>query len=675
MLEVKNISKSFPIDENRENVILNDVSFSLGDRGFYFIVGKSGCGKSTFLNILMGLMKPDNGEVIFNGKDIIKFDTSSLSNYLKDDVGIIFQSYNLLNDYTVKENLKVASSIKGVDEIEKISSLLLRYGLLDKEDSLVESLSGGEKQRVALVRALISSPKILFCDEPTGALDKENSIQLMEELRVLSKRMLVICVSHNSDLYSAYGDGVIELSNGHVKFTKRHEPGSISQDDKTKEAHSSRGKIPGLVTTKNMKKNFKYNVINSISAGFSLFLMVISLFFDSGIKANKDVLLNSYADSNIYIVTKNYEEEIEDSLVSLVKSEKPSYEEVQTFFYEIEDCLIFDDFSYFNSGERNITDGETSFKEFTLKPYFNKNYASNDFIINQNFADAYEKKFSKKLQVDDELEINLKRDYLYFNETNSENIIETFSLKLKGQIREIRKEFSYLNSPVIYYSPPFYEELLKKVNAEKTSEVEGKEVTFFDLLSRAKGDDPITNYAYNIVALNEETNLKIQEIIDEKSSATLSLSSNSKTLVNSFLTLSSSVFLGVDIFIIIAIVTSVFISGFLSYSSSLRSRKQSAILSILGAKRKDIIKIYLKEEMFYTLIGLLIGLVFTVVAANLINMFLADFFVTSTLININYITTVFIMILLLILNYAIDHLTLKFQKEKKIYEELKEEWF
>ena len=232
-----------------------------------------------------------------------------------------------------------------------------------------------------------------------------------------------------------------------------------------------------------------------------------------------------------------------------------------------------------------------------------------------------------------------------------------------------------MNSPVIYYSPPFYEELLKKVNAEKTSEVEGKEVTFFDLLSRAKGDDPITNYAYNIVALNEETNLKIQEIIDEKSSATLSLSSNSKTLVNSFLTLSSSVFLGVDIFIIIAIVTSVFISGFLSYSSSLRSRKQSAILSILGAKRKDIIKIYLKEEMFYTLIGLLIGLVFTVVAANLINMFLADFFVTSTLININYITTVFIMILLLILNYAIDHLTLKFQKEKKIYEELKEEWF
>ena len=171
MLEVKNLSKAFAIDDNRENIILNDVSFTLNDKGFYFIIGKSGCGKSTLLNILMGLMKPDKGEVLFEGRDISKFSASELSEFLKNDIGIIFQSYNLFNGYTVKENLKVASSIKGVDEEEKVNSLLLRYGLLDKEDSLVDKLSGGEKQRLCLVRSLISSPKILFCDEPTGALD------------------------------------------------------------------------------------------------------------------------------------------------------------------------------------------------------------------------------------------------------------------------------------------------------------------------------------------------------------------------------------------------------------------------------------------------------------------------------------------------------------------------
>lgn len=674
MLEVKNLSKAFAIDDSRENIILNDVSFTLNDKGFYFIIGKSGCGKSTLLNILMGLMKPDKGEVLFEGRDISKFSASELSEFLKNDIGIIFQSYNLFNGYTVKENLKVASSIKGVDEDEKVNSLLLRYGLLDKEDSLVDKLSGGEKQRLCLVRSLISSPKILFCDEPTGALDKLNSIQLMDELRVLSKKILVVCVSHNSELYNTYADGIIYLSNGHIKVSHRHESSNLVKEDKKGKEERLKSKIPGVISSRNMKKNFKYNVINAISAGFSLFLMVISLFFDSGIKASKQSLITSYGDYNIYQVSKNHEEEIEDSLVSLVKSEKPSYEEVQTLFYEVKDCLIFDDFSYFNNGEKRIINDQTTFKNFTLKPYFNKNYESNDLIVNLNFANEYQKVFRKELTIDEEIEINLKRDYLYFNEISKENVVENFSLKVKGKIREIRNEFSYLNTSIIYYSPPFYEELLKNTIAEKTSEIEKKNISYFDLLSRAKSDDQITNYSYNVVALNEETNQKIHEMIEDDSLAALSITSNSKTIVDSFLTLSTSIFLGVNIFIIISILTSIFISGFLSYSSSLRSRKQSAILSVLGAKKKDIIKIYIKEEMTYTIIGLLIGLVLTILTSNLINQYAARFFVTTSLININYLTTVFIMVLLIILNYAVDFLTLKCQKEKKIYEELKEEW-
>ena len=263
MLEVKNLSKAFAIDDSRENIILNDVSITLNDKGFYFIIGKSGCGKSTLLNILMGLMKPDKGEVLFEGRDISKFSASELSEFLKNDIGIIFQSYNLFNGYTVKENLKVASSIKGVDEEEKVNSLLLRYGLLDKEDSLVDKLSGGEKQRLCLVRSLISSPKILFCDEPTGALDKLNSIQLMDELRVLSKKLLVVCVSHNSELYNTYADGIIYLSNGHIKVSHRHESSSLIKEDKKGKEERLKSKIPGVISSRNMKKNFKYNVINA----------------------------------------------------------------------------------------------------------------------------------------------------------------------------------------------------------------------------------------------------------------------------------------------------------------------------------------------------------------------------------------------------------------------------
>lgn len=675
MLEVRNLSKSFPIDGSRESAVLHDVSFTLPAKGFYFVIGKSGCGKSTLLNLLMGLMKPDEGNIFFEGKDITKFNNAELSDYLKDDIGIIFQSYNLLNGYTVKENLKIASSIKGVDEKEKINTLLLRYGLYDKEDFLVDKLSGGEKQRLALIRALISSPKILFCDEPTGALDKANSLLLMEELRSLSKKILVVCVSHNNELFNHFADGIIEIVNGKASAKFKHVINKEKSNKETLEDNKFKGKIPNSITVTNMKRNFKYNVINSVSAAFSLFIMVISLFFNSGIQSSRDNLAKSYTDYNLYQISKSEEEEIKDSLVSLVKSEKPSYEEVQTLFYEVKDCLIFDDFSYFTNGEKAIYNGEKRLTDFTIKPYFNKSYEANDLIVNSLFAENYKKEFGLNLKTEDEIEIELKRDYLYFNETIQENIVESFSFIFKGKIREIRNEFSYLNTPSIYYSPPYYEEVLKNLVAKKTSEVEGEEVSFFDLLSRANSDDSITNYSYQVVALSEESNKKIREMIEEENSANLTISNTSNTLVNSFLTLSESIFLGINIFIITALLTSIFISGFLSYSTSLRNRKQSAILSVLGAKKRDIIKIYLKEEMNYTIIGLFLGLLLTIGASFLLNNSLSGFFVTNNLIKINYLTTFFIMILLIILSYSVDYLTLKFQKEKKVYEELKEEWF
>lgn len=675
MLEVRNLSKSFPIDGSRESVVLHEVSFTLPDKGFYFVIGKSGCGKSTLLNLLMGLMKPDEGSIFFEGKDVTKFNNAELSDYLKDDIGIIFQSYNLLNGYTVKENLKIASSIKGVDEKEKINTLLLRYGLYDKEDFLVDKLSGGEKQRLALIRALISSPKILFCDEPTGALDKANSLLLMEELRALSKKILVVCVSHNNELFNHFADGIIEIVNGKTITKFKHVINKEKSNKETVEDNKFKGKIPNSITVTNMKRNFKYNVINSVSAAFSLFIMVISLFFNSGIQSSREDLAKSYTDYNLYQISKSEEEEIKDSLVSLVKSEKPSYEEVQTLFYEVKDCLIFDDFSYFNNGEKAIFNGEKRLTNFTIKPYFNKRYEANDLIVNTLFAENYKKEFGLNLTVEDEIEIELKRDYLYFNETIQENIVESFSFIFNGKIREIRNEFSYLNTPSIYYSPPYYEEILKNLIAEKTSEVEGANISFYDLLTRANSDDSITNYSYQIVALSEESNKKIREMIEEENSANLTISNTSNTLVNSFLTLSESVFLGINIFIITALLTSIFISGFLSYSTSLRNRKQSAILSVLGAKKRDIIKIYLKEEMNYTIIGLFLGLLLTIGASLLLNNYLSGFFVTNNLIKINYLTTFFIMILLMILSYSVDYLTLKFQKEKKVYEELKEEWF
>lgn len=671
MLEVREVCKSFPIGENRFEPVLNNISFTLPDNGFYFIVGKSGCGKSTLLNILMGLMKPDSGEVYVDGENVTNFTKERGNVYLRDEIGIIFQHYNLFEDLSVKDNLEIAISIKGIVDRSNLDTLLLRYDLYDKLDQKVSTLSGGEKQRLALIRALISSPKILFCDEPTGALDNENGLKLMEDLRKVSRQILVVCVTHNKRLFEQFNDGYILLKEGCQKsFIKETNPTNKLIYEKTNKRTGNR--LTPL-TRKNIVKNIRTNVINSICAGFSIFSMILSLFFNSGINHTKDFLLKTYADSNTYVVSKVTEEEIKDSLISLVKNTKPNYNEIQTLTNGIGDCLIFDDFTYFLSGTKKLLVENETLTEFTLKPYFNKNHAVNDICVNDSFVELFKNKFNFSPKIGTQFELQLSKEHVYFNENNNENIVENFNVSADISLKEIKDEFGYLTTPTLYYSPILIENILKETEAIKTTAINKEKTSFYDLLEKAENDEAITNYAYNVITLNDESNENLIKLSKDKNFQGFNISNNSQTIVNSFMDLSNSVFLGINIFIFLAIVTSLFISAFLSYSSSIRCRKESAILTILGAKEKDILKIYLKEEMIFTVVGLLLGILGAFAFTPLLNNFLQSFFVVPSVINLNMLTILFIFILLIILNFSLNLLTLKFQKRKNVCEELKEE--
>lgn len=217
MLEVKNLKKVYKVKNADPVYALNDVSLKFPEKGFVFILGKSGSGKSTLLNVMGGLDKADEGEIIINGKSSKEFNGSEMDSYRNTYLGFIFQEYNILSDFTVKENIALALQLQHKKATEEtINSILEQVDLAGYGQRKPNELSGGQKQRVAIARALVKEPKIIFGDEPTGALDSNTGKQVFETLKKLSKEKLVVVVSHDRDFAEHFGDRVIELKDGVV---------------------------------------------------------------------------------------------------------------------------------------------------------------------------------------------------------------------------------------------------------------------------------------------------------------------------------------------------------------------------------------------------------------------------------------------------------------------------
>ena len=210
MIEVKNIKKTYIGKDGKESRGLVDVSFKLSDKGFVFVLGKSGSGKSTLLNIIGGLDKATSGEVISD------FSEKDFDYYKSHYCGFIFQDYKLLNELNVYENILLSLEIKNdmKDADNRIKEILNKVGLDGYENKMINELSGGEKQRVAIARCLIKNPKIILCDEPTGNLDKKTSKQILDALKEVSKNCLVFMVSHDNKACDLYASRRLTINDG-----------------------------------------------------------------------------------------------------------------------------------------------------------------------------------------------------------------------------------------------------------------------------------------------------------------------------------------------------------------------------------------------------------------------------------------------------------------------------
>ncbi len=235
MIEINNLIKEYNTSKKVVHAS-NDITYQFKSNGLHFILGKSGCGKTTLLNILSGLDSYDSGSVIVNGYNISKLTEKELDNYRNIHIGIIFQDFNLLQDINVYDNLKIVLKLQGSkcdeknkleQEDIKIEQILKEVGLEGYEKRKVSELSGGEKQRIAIARCLLKKTDIIFADEPTGKLDKKTGEAILDLLKQISKNRLVIVVSHDREAAYKYGDKIIHMSDGRIVSDDKGENNQI----------------------------------------------------------------------------------------------------------------------------------------------------------------------------------------------------------------------------------------------------------------------------------------------------------------------------------------------------------------------------------------------------------------------------------------------------------------
>lgn len=262
MLEIKNITKDYHTDSETVHA-LRGVSIAFRDSELVAVLGHSGCGKTTLLNIIGGLDRYTEGDLIIDGRSTKEYKDRDWDTYRNHSIGFIFQSYNLIPHQSVLSNVELALTLSGVSKSERrrrAKEALEKVGLGDQLNKRPNQMSGGQMQRVAIARALVNDPEILLADEPTGALDSETSIQIMELVKEIAKDRLVIMVTHNPDLANDYATRVVKLVDGKIKsdskpFEPNAEEAKGSVEKTSKKTKSDKKSKMSFLTALSLSKN------------------------------------------------------------------------------------------------------------------------------------------------------------------------------------------------------------------------------------------------------------------------------------------------------------------------------------------------------------------------------------------------------------------------------------
>ena len=645
---LENVKKSF-IVEKTEHVVLENINVSFPDFGLVSIVGKSGSGKSTLLNILMGIEKPTEGKVLFKGKNIAKFNDAKFSSFHLSGVSTVFQHYNLFEDLTAFENVLLPLKMKAypLRKAKKIvKENFAKLGITSLMHKKVKILSGGEKQRVAILRSLVTSPEAILCDEPTGALDIKNSQEIMHILKDLSKERLVIMVSHNQDLVDKFSDCIIRLKDGKIVENISVKKEVENKPKKEKKKYSS-GWISKFLKT-NLKKNFFKNLFSifACSIGFAAVFLCVGFLVGSE-KSHEEALRKNLSIGNA-TVSKVEAIEITDSPLTYQKMVRPDLVEVDSEFQEFESIRVEENLSYFLSSYASCVYEETTFTNFQMVPLYDFSLesfgsdllvsgsgGSNNFeeiIVNQEFEDMIGKPLLNETII---IKNNASTNYKTFDE-ETPFIKDELCLEREMKVIGVIKEFPFLNSPKAYYSYQGGKNYLKSELMENLSYYFDEPYTYYDYLLDCDADDIASSYSSYIFVTDLSECESFFNKIKNLDRNDLEVTSTVAEIKDTYVTFISSFSKTLLVFSIIAFIGINFILGMISLSSFLQNRKNAAIMTCLGSKNSSIYKLHLFENYIIIALSFWISLLLANFLQKLINPYISKKFALSNLISIPF---------------------------------------
>ncbi|MCE5221494.1 MAG: ATP-binding cassette domain-containing protein [Clostridium sp.] len=338
LLELKNINKYYKLKDNEEFHVLDNINLSFNKGELVSIIGESGSGKSTLMNLIGGLDSNYSGELFVNGKEIKKLRKKELDKYRKNEVGFIFQSFNLIGHLSVLDNVTIAMTLSNVrkkERIKRAKEILTDLGLEKHINKKPNQLSGGQKQRVAIARALINYPEIIIADEPTGSLDSKTTIQVLEIMKDIAKRgKLVIMVTHSEKVASA-SSRIVKIADGEIidnKEVLKLDNSNIyeKQVDINKQKQNLNIISSIKLALVNMKEKLPRNILVSIGSSIGIMSVILMLSLGNGVKTYFNKTMNSYVNPLVIEVNMPSQED-ENINLDVTTIQKPDVNSTKPF--------------------------------------------------------------------------------------------------------------------------------------------------------------------------------------------------------------------------------------------------------------------------------------------------------------------------------------------------------